>query len=269
MWESRYGFPSPNRLPGRHRRYSERDAELVLEVIRLRDQGLSLTAAIEQTRRGAEPPPASVFAGVRRLQPEIQPALLSKGALLRLTHAIEDEYCARGAGGLLLGSFQRERFYRQAQRRWRELARSAGLAVALADFRTLAEPKGKPVEVPIDPAQPLAREWTLVIDARGTHACVAAWELPSQSELPDARRRFEVLWSFDPGVVRCSSNVAAALVQGVSPATAEAIPWALEDPAPTATPELRFATSLANRIVAYLASVPDEPGERVRRTRDG
>ena len=36
MWESRHGFPSPARLPGGHRRYSERDVEAVLEVLRLR-----------------------------------------------------------------------------------------------------------------------------------------------------------------------------------------------------------------------------------------
>jgi predicted DNA-binding transcriptional regulator AlpA len=42
MWESRHGFPAPARLPGGHRRYSERDVDAVLEVLRLRQQGLSL-----------------------------------------------------------------------------------------------------------------------------------------------------------------------------------------------------------------------------------
>ena len=50
MWESRHGFPAPARLPGGHRRYSERDVALVREVLHLREQGLSLTAAIERAQ---------------------------------------------------------------------------------------------------------------------------------------------------------------------------------------------------------------------------
>src|SRR5438105_6120971 len=73
MWERRHAFPAPARLPGRHRRYSERDLELVREVLRLRTQGLSLAAAIERSRRALVLPPASVFAGLRRLHPEVQP----------------------------------------------------------------------------------------------------------------------------------------------------------------------------------------------------
>ena len=46
MWEARHGFPVPARLPGGHRRYSETDVELVRAVIRQREQGLSLAAAI-------------------------------------------------------------------------------------------------------------------------------------------------------------------------------------------------------------------------------
>ena len=35
---------------------------------------------------------------------------------------------------LLIAAFQCERFYRAYERRWRELARTAELAIALADF---------------------------------------------------------------------------------------------------------------------------------------
>jgi DICT domain-containing protein len=255
MWERRHAFPAPARLPGRHRRYSERDVELVREVLRLRDQGLSLAAAIERARRAFEPPPASVFAGLRRRHPEIQPVSLDKRALLGLTRAIEDEYCARGSGGLLIASFQRERFYRQGERRWREVARGAELAVALADFETLAEPDGGPVEVPLNPAQPMAREWTLVIEAPEARACLAAWEKAAPRELPDARREFEVLWSFEPRVVRSSADVAVALLEGLAPQIARRVPRSHTEPADAATPELRFATSLANRVVGYLSSV--------------
>jgi DICT domain-containing protein len=252
MWESRHGFPSPGRQPGRHRRYSDRDVELVREVVRLREQGLSLAAAIERARRAAEPRPVSVFAGLRRIHPEVQPAVLPKRLVLGLTHAIEDEYCAHAANGLLVASFQHQRFYRRAERRWRELARASELTVVLADFDRLLEPPAAPAEVPIEADQPLAREWTLIVDAPGAMACLAAWELPSQVEHEDGDRRFEVLWSFEPPVVRAATGVAAELLGRLAPSVARRLPPSHAEPAPAASPELRFATALAHRMVGYL-----------------
>jgi DICT domain-containing protein len=261
MWESRFGFPAPPRQPGRHRRYRQRDVELVREVLRLRAEGFALGAAIERARAGAAASPTSLFAELRRRHPEIQPAALVKRALLRLSRAIEDEYRAQGSSGLLLASFQHERFYRQTERRWRELARGAALAVALADFAGLAEPAGGPIEVPIERGRPLADEWTLVVDSPSAHACLAAWEHVDQEGPADARRRFEVVWSFDPEVVRSSSRIAAELVRATAPAVANSIELSLPaDPASPTAADLRFATALANRIVSYLAA--DEASDR-------
>lgn len=258
MWESRYDFPSPQRLPGGHRRYRERDAEQVREVARLRADGLSMAAAIARVRAAAEPVPVSVFAGLRERHPELAPALLSKRAVLSLTHALEDEFCARAASGFVLGCFQRERFYRQAQRRWSELARTARLTVAVADFPALAEPDRAPVEVPVDAGEALAREWTLVIDAPGAAVCLAAWEHASAREQPDMERRFEVLWSFEPTVVRSATEVASAVLGRIAPQIAERIPAALDDPGPPLGPELRFASSLTHRMVGYLGALVDK-----------
>jgi DICT domain-containing protein len=253
MWETRHGFPSPVRLPGGHRRYSEQDVEQVRDVARLRAQGLSMPAAIEQVVRAARRLPASVFAGVRERQPQVEPMQLSKRSLLRLTRAVEDEYCARAADGLLLGSFQLEGFYRQSARRWRELARTAALAVALADFSDVGEPAGAAVEVPVAADQALSREWTLLIDAPGAQVCVAAWEQVDVAREPDAERRFEVLWSFEPAVVRSASEVAIEILRRLAPAVAERVPAALDHPVAPSGPELRFAADLTRRMVAYLA----------------
>ncbi len=254
MWERRHGFPAPARLPGGHRRYTEHDVELVREVARLREQGLSMSAAIGRARRAAKPAPASVFANLRECHPELAPAVLSKRAMLVITHAIEDEYCARGSSGLLLACFQRERFYRQAERRWRELARTARFAVALADFAQLREPAGAAAEVPIPGGQPLLREWTLVVDDRAGQACLAAWELADQSELPDRRRSFEVLWSFEPEVVRSASELALEVLRLGAPGLAERGLAALADPVAAAA-QLRFASALAHRMVGYLGTM--------------
>jgi DICT domain-containing protein len=257
MWESRHGFPAPARLPGGHRRYSEQDAAAVTEVVRLRDQGLSLTAAIERTRHQENGSVASVFAGLRRRRPDVTPSMLSKRVVLELTRAIEDEYCAHAARGILIASFQRERFYRQAQRRWAELARTASAAVVFADFAAIAQPPNAPAEVPVELDHPLAREWTLIINAPGARACLAAWEQPSQTEVPDPERRFEVLWSFEPEVVRAAGDVAAELLWRLAPRVARGLPEVHADALPDGS-DLRFATGLAQRMVGYLAGLVDD-----------
>jgi MerR family transcriptional regulator, light-induced transcriptional regulator len=257
MWESRYGFPTPARLPGGHRRYSEQDVTAVLEVLRLREQGLSLTAAIERARRQEERTTvASVFSGLRQRHPEVAPEILSKRVVLELTHAIEDEFCARAAHGLLIASFQREHFYRASQRRWVELTRTASVAIVLADFEKVAEPPNAPIEVPIDVSHPLSREWTLVIDAPGARACLAAWEQPSQTELPDGERRFEVLWSFAPEVVRSATEVAAELLWRLAPDVARRLPDVDRGTVGDGS-ELYFANALSQRMISYLGALLD------------
>jgi DICT domain-containing protein len=251
MWESRHGFPSPARLPGGHRRYCERDVQAVLEVLRLRQQGLSLPAAIERAGRQDGPGENSVFAGLRRRRPEVPASILNKTAVLQVSHAIEDEYLARATHGFVFGAFQRERFYRRAERRWRELARTAELAVAVADFSSVRHPPEAPLEVPLELHQPLAREWTLIVDAPGAQACLAAWELPTQSAVPDPARQFEMMWSFEPEVVHAATEVATELLWKLSPEIARRLP---DLPVDTGLggEELRFASALAQRIVGYL-----------------
>jgi DICT domain-containing protein len=182
----------------------------------------------------------------------VAPAILSKRVVLAITRAIEDEYCAHAAYGKLIASYQRERFYRQAERRWTELARTASAAVVLADFAELAEPPGAPAEVPIDLTDPLAREWTLIVDAPGARACLAAWEQPSESELPDDERRFEVLWSFEPEVVRAAGEVATELLWRLAPPVARRLPES-NPHAVVHDGELAFATALSHRMVSYVA----------------
>lgn len=254
MWESRYAFPSPRRLPGGHHRYSSRDAEMLQEVLRLREQGLSIPAAIARVRSIEVQPPASIFAGLRALRSDLQPLIVEKRALLRITRALEDEYCARASSGLLVGSFQRARFYRQSERRWRELNRTAEAAFALADFDAVRTPPDGPIEVPIGGDDPVAREWTVIIDAPGARACLAAWEQATSAAVPDDERRFEIIWSFEPEVVRAARSVACALIAEIAPSLTARIPAPRDEPLPASPPELRFAAGLAQRMIGYLAA---------------
>jgi DNA-binding transcriptional MerR regulator len=250
MWEARHGFPAPRRLEGGHRRYPDHDVELVRLVLREREAGLSLAAAIERALAETAREEPSVLAGVRRRRPELRPRRLEKWAMVPISHAIEDEYLASGERGLLAGSFQRSAFYRRSRRRWRELARAAEASVALASFRSVRRPIGGPVEVPVGAAEPAAREWAVVCDAPGFAACMIGVEVADRGR-SDARRGFDVVWSFDPRTVRDAAELMVEIVAGRAPGCAVALRAAIEH-RPAAGPA---ATSLAvcERMVDYLA----------------
>ena len=46
-WERRYGLPNPERTPGGHRLYSQRDVDLLKWLILRQDEGLSISRAVE------------------------------------------------------------------------------------------------------------------------------------------------------------------------------------------------------------------------------
>jgi DICT domain-containing protein len=247
MWERRYGFPEPQRLPSGHRRYSQGDVALVAQVARERESGLSLAAAIARVRAAAATVEASLFAGLRRRRPDLQPVVMRKPLLLALTRAIEDESCARAERPVLFASFQRERYYRESARRWRDFARTASLACVFADFERFAA--GPPAELPVDRAAPLTREWAVVCEAPGHAACLAALEQPAARRPRDSAREFEVLWSVEPAVVRSATEICLALVRAGHPELAVDAP----PPALSADSQLRLATAITTRAFGRLS----------------
>ena len=252
MWERRHGFPSPERLPSGHRRYVESDAELVLQVMRERGAGLSLAAAISRARESAADSQPSIFAGLRRRRPELQAMVLRKPLLLALSRAIEDESCARAERALLFGAFQRERFYRQSEHRWRELARTAELAVVFADFARARRPARGPIELPIDSAAPLNREWAIVCEAPGHAVCMAGVELPAAGRRRDQARQFDVIWSVEPDVVHTASEICLGLARQSDARLVERLGERSAPAAPPPEDQLRLAAAITSRTLGAL-----------------
>jgi len=255
-WEDRYGFPTPVRLAGGHRRYQDSDIALIGEVQRLRGSGMSLQAAVGQAAAHEADIEPSVFAGLRRRHPGLAPQELSKATVLALTRAIEDECCAQAGQAALFAGFQQERFYRIAQGRWEELARTARVVVVFADFGASAAADASPARVHLPADAPLRREWFLVCAASDYPAFVSGWEFPGQQDVPDADRRFEAMWSVDPPVVRDAAMICARLARSLSPGLG-----GLEDDllsgSPPGSADLHRATGLLNRMTSYL-----DKGER-------
>ena len=169
---------------------------------------------------------------------------------MAVSHAIEDECSARGERAVLVGSFQRERFYREAEPRWREFARTAELALALADFEQPARRPRGPVEVPIERDHPLAGEWAIVCDGPGFAACLAGRErqVDRRAGLRDAlvggagggaRRRAASGWTSRPPVRRSWPSACPSACRGRPPRTRTAV---------------ARATSVTNRMLAYVAA---------------
>jgi DICT domain-containing protein len=252
MWERRHGFPQPQRLPSGHRRYREDDVELIQRVVRERDAGMSLAVAIARARDSAERVDPSVFAGLRRRRPELAPQRLRKRQLLALSRAIEDESCARAERPLLFAAFQRERFYRQSERRWRDFARTAELTVVFADFERPRLAAQEPVELPTGGSDPLSREWAVVCEAVGHAACLTGVELPPERRPRDSARTFEVIWSVEPSVVRAARDICAGLAVAAAPDLAARLADRADAPPPPGDEQLRLAAAITSRTLERL-----------------
>ncbi|MFA9269481.1 MAG: DICT sensory domain-containing protein [Baekduiaceae bacterium] len=256
MWEQRFGFPEPSRTASGYRQYSEEDVETLRRVVAYRHRGLSVPAAIERAREtGSTTDRPSIYAAVAASEPNVRPQVLRKSTLIALSRAIEHEVIARAAAPVVFGAFQRDPFYREVEPRYRRMAQLADASVVFADFDELRRPPGGPVEVPIAPADALGNEWAVIVDAPGYAACLLAWEQPGVTEPgddDDLQRRFECLWTIDPGTTRRAALVAARLAGRADAALGEELdavlrdrPMAVEEPAPA-------LTALTNRALAYV-----------------
>jgi DNA-binding transcriptional MerR regulator len=238
-WERRHGFPVAERLPSGHRRYAPAVVAEVRSVLDRQRAGLSLAAAIAAVVDAGEAATgwsayAEIEAASRRA-----PTHLSRRAMLAFSRAIEDASAASGRSGVVVGCFQRESVYRACEPRWLALARSAQACVAFADFAELGGPPSV-VEVPIEPASPLHREWSVAVANTKLAACVAGWEWPGGGA-------FEALWSIEPEVVHRvieRALSAARLVAG------DRVPLGIGLAAPPS--DLGAAMSLLDRVIERL-----------------
>ncbi|MFZ0089391.1 MAG: DICT sensory domain-containing protein [Solirubrobacteraceae bacterium] len=252
MWEARYGFPVPERLPSGHRRYSEGDLQGIRVVLQARAEGLSLPVAIDRARRLSVAPRPSVYGAVRDRFAHLHPQLMPKLAVLWLSRAIEDECAARAPHPLLIGCFQHESRYRVAEHRWRELSRNADRAIVLADFPRLRRQAQAPIEVPVQATDPVLREWVVVCDAPQLSACLIGSQRPSDAGEP---QRFETVWTIEPDVVREAALACCDLIARTTVALADEVRARLAElPAPDPDAQLRVAVELATRVTLYASA---------------
>ena len=248
MWESRHGFPVPQRLDSGHRRYTEEDVERIQAVLRHKDAGTRLELAIVRAMVEAEPTAPSVYATLRKRHPALRVHRLQKSTLMALSWAIEDEFCSKADRAVVYGSFQDEKRYLASESRWREIARVSSSTTVFANFQ-VADFDGAPMRVPLVDDAPMRREWAVVCDARDLPVVLTAWELPGQDDVPDRNRLFESVWSVDGEAVHDAARVCATVARdaGAPVAVPEAVPYGGATVADVAA-----VTALFNRMVAYV-----------------
>jgi DICT domain-containing protein len=254
-WEHRFGFPVPERTRSGHRRYTSKHVEQIVQVLSDRDAGWSLEAAIDRVREEAAALPPrlalSISTELRRRRPELPVHSLSHRAMLAVSHAIEDEFAARAARPVLIGSFQRDEFFAPAQTRWRDLAQTAELAMVFADFRRSRVRAHELVEISVPDDASLRREWAVICDAPEGYACLVGFERPPWTE-SSRERVFDALWTCEPEIVRHATEISYALASHYVPRAARMLGSvtlpAVEMPAQT----VRRTTALTSRVIAYL-----------------
>jgi DICT domain-containing protein len=253
-WERRYGLLQPSRSAGGYRLYSAADEARIRRMQARLSEGLSAAEAAQLAATAVDPtaPDGSLFAAVRRGTGRLEPQVLSKRALVALSHALEDECSAQAERGLVVGAFQERRHYAASADRWRDLARGARRAVVFADFPEARSAVDGPAEVPLPPDAPLEREWAVLYLAPRSAVLLVGRELPGQARGPDGERRFEVVWSAEPDAVVAALECAAELAAETAPDVAEALRADLERLARPAGLDPAFVTALTNRMIGYL-----------------
>lgn len=258
MWETRFGFPEPTRLPSGHRRYRPADVDSVKDVLARQAAGLRLESAISSARAALTAAEPSIFAAVRTADPRIPRQRLRKSTLVALSRAIEDEMCARGQRGYAFGAFQRGEYFSPATERWRDLARRSRLAMVLAAFpdgppHERSDPEGRPdpVFVPLPACAPLREEWAVVCDSPAFSAVLTAWEPPGQSKVPQPDREFEAVWTLDPIPVRAAARVCLDVAETSGTVDAQSHRDGLAASPQATPPSPQVVTEFCDRVIGY------------------
>jgi DICT domain-containing protein len=134
-----------------------------------------------------------------------------KNTLVALCHALEDYILKSACSPLVIAAFQEGKWYLQEADRYGEIAPQtrqvvimAAAAAGFAEHATSQHPQVNLVE--LDPADPIAQEWHLIILSPSYAAMVLCQELSGADygETPprdDLQRKFYGLWTFERALV--------------------------------------------------------------------
>ncbi|MDF5716054.1 MAG: DICT sensory domain-containing protein [Rhizonema sp. NSF051] len=162
----------------------------------------------------------------------IQFGVYYKNTLVSLCHALEDHILTDDSTPIVITAFQQGKWYLQEAERYADIAKRSRQVVIMATpdtgFAEHPTSKHKNVNlVALDPADPVAQEWDLIILSPTFTAMVICQELSSEDynsngqPASDKERKFYGLWTFEPELVQETAELAIAHVKRYQPELAE------------------------------------------------
>lgn len=189
-----------------------------------------------------------------------------KNTLVALCHALEDCILTSSTPPLVITAFQRGKWYLQEADRYHELAqKSQQVAIMAAPDAGFAEhPTSQLANVEIvelEPKDPVAQEWHLIILAPSYTAMVLCQEL-SEADYgtagqpdTDLERKFYGFWTFEPRLVQETVDIAIAHIQSYDPQLAQKLTTQAQEIATLIpTTEQDDLGEIVHRVVDYLQS---------------
>jgi len=194
-----------------------------------------------------------------------------KNTLVALCHALEDAILDSDAKPVVITAFQQGKWYLQEADRYGEIAQQASQIVIMAAAGTgfTEHPTSQLLNVALvnlDTTDPVSQEWHLIIVSPSYTAMVLCQEL-SESDygvtgVPqhDLERKFYGFWTFEPGLVLETAELAIAHIQRYNPELQQSLAAQVEAIATLAQsqearcnqPSVESLGEIVFRVVDYL-----------------
>lgn len=193
-----------------------------------------------------------------------------KNTLVALCHALEDFILESNSAPLMLTAFQRGKWYLQEADRYGEIAEKACHVVimATADAGFAEHPTSQRSNVDLvnlEPTDPVAQEWHLIIMSETYTAMVLCQELSTTDYVikgppeNDPERKFYGFWTFEPDLVKETVELAIAHIERYHPELQQALTAQLQKITDNLGTKPRDDISVVvSRVVDYLQHSHDD-----------
>lgn len=187
-----------------------------------------------------------------------------KNTLVALCHALEDSILTSNSQPLVITAFQRGKWYLQEADRYGDIAkRSREIVIMASPDTSFAEHPTSQLSnvdlVGIDPADPVAEEWHLIIISPTYTAMVLCQELSAADYGPegqpeaDLERKFYGFWTFEPELVQETVQLAIKHVGRYNPELEQTLTAHLQAITSEADTQPRDDLgAIVSRVVDYL-----------------
>ncbi len=187
-----------------------------------------------------------------------------KNTLVALCHALEDCILASNTTPLVITAFQRGKWYLQEAERYYSLAQKSRQVVIMAapDTGFSEHPTSQLPNVALvglDPADPVAQEWHLIILSPSYTAMVLCQELSADDygvagqPTADLERKFYGFWTFEPALVQETVEIALAHIGHYQPELQSSLTAQMQKIADVAeTAQADDMSGIVSRVVDYL-----------------